>query len=136
MPRSASYEQIEISRRLSVWQRRSCFGGLTMKRIVVLGGDGFCGWPSALGLSAQGHEVTIIDNLSRRRIDAELGAGSLTPITDITGRLAAWKRVTGRTIAFRAIDVAKDAHALGEAFREIVPDTVIHFAEQRAAPYS
>ncbi len=107
-----------------------------MKRIVVLVGDGFCGWPSALGLSAQGHEVTIVDNLSRRRIDAELGAGSLTPITDITTRLAAWKRVTGRTIEFRAIDVAKDAEALGEAFREIAPDTVIHFAEQRAAPYS
>ena len=107
-----------------------------MKRIVVLGGDGFCGWPSALGLSAQGHAVTIIDNLSRRRIDAELGAGSLTPIADITARLAAWKRVTGRTIDFRAIDVAQDGEALRDAFREIAPDTVVHFAEQRAAPYS
>lgn len=107
-----------------------------MKRIVVLGGDGFCGWPSALGLSAQGHEVTIIDNLSRRRIDAELGAGSLTPIVDINARLAAWRRVTGRTIAFRAIDIAQDGEALREALREIAPDTVVHFAEQRAAPYS
>jgi len=106
------------------------------KRIVVLGGDGFCGWPTALGLSAEGHAVTIIDNLSRRRIDAELGAGSLTPIADITARLAAWKRITGRRIEFLAIDVARDVKDLREAFRTIRPDTVVHFAEQRAAPYS
>lgn len=107
-----------------------------MKRIIVLGGDGFCGWPTALGLSAAGHAVTIVDNLSRRRIDAELGAGSLTPIADIVTRIAAWKRVTGRQIDFLSIDIAKDAEGLRGAFRAIKPDTVIHFAEQRAAPYS
>lgn len=106
------------------------------KRVVVLGGDGFCGWPTALGLSAEGHSVTIIDNLSRRRIDAELGAGSLTPIADITSRIAAWKRVTGDRIDFLALDIASDVAELREAFRTIRPDTVVHFAEQRAAPYS
>jgi UDP-sulfoquinovose synthase len=106
------------------------------KKIVVLGGDGFCGWPTALGLSARGHAVTIVDNLSRRRIDAELGAGSLTPIADITSRLAAWKRVSGAQIDFLAIDVAREPDALRSALRIIRPDTVVHFAEQRAAPYS
>jgi UDP-sulfoquinovose synthase len=106
------------------------------KRVVVLGGDGFCGWPTALGLSAEGHSVTIIDNLSRRRIDAELGAGSLTPIADVTSRIAAWKRVTGDRIDFLALDIASDVAELREAFHTIRPDTVVHFAEQRAAPYS
>lgn len=105
-------------------------------RIIVLGGDGFCGWPTALGLSAAGHSVTIVDNLSRRRIDAELGAGSLTPIADIVTRIAAWKRVSGRQVEFLSLDIANDAEALRDTLRAIKPDTVIHFAEQRSAPYS
>ena len=106
------------------------------KKIVVLGGDGFCGWPTALRLSAEGHAVTILDNLSRRRIDAELGAGSLTPIAEVTSRLAAWNRVTGKHIRFEAVDVAQDPTLLRQFLAEIRPDTVVHFAEQRAAPYS
>jgi UDP-sulfoquinovose synthase len=106
------------------------------KNIVVLGGDGFCGWPTSLRLSAEGHSVTIVDNLSRRRIDAELKAGSLTPIAEVTARLAAWKRVTGRHIGFEAIDVAADPFALRDLLAGLRPDTIIHFAEQRAAPYS
>lgn len=106
------------------------------KKITVLGGDGFCGWPTALKLSAEGHAVTIVDNLSRRRIDAELHAGSLTPIADVTSRLAAWTRVTGRHIDFEAIDIADDPWALRDMLAAIRPDTVVHFAEQRAAPYS
>ena len=107
-----------------------------MKKIVVLGGDGFCGWPSALRLSAEGHDVTIVDNLSRRRIDAELGAGSLTPIADVPSRVAAWNRVSGKQIRFESIDVATDAAALRDLFADIRPDSAVHFAEQRAAPYS
>lgn len=106
------------------------------KKIIVLGGDGFCGWPTALKLSAEGHAITIVDNLSRRRIDAELHAGSLTPIADVTSRLAAWTRVTGRHIDFEAIDIADDPEALRDMLAAIRPDTVVHFAEQRAAPYS
>ena len=105
-------------------------------KIAVLGGDGFCGWPASLHLSEIGHDVVIVDNLSRRRIDEELGAQSLTPIATIEERLAAWKEVSGREIGFRNIDVAQDYDALLEFIREFEPDAVIHFAEQRAAPYS
>jgi UDP-sulfoquinovose synthase len=107
-----------------------------MQRILILGGDGFCGWPTALHLSARGHEVAIADNLSRRMIDVELEAESLTPITPMTTRLAAWEEVTGRTIPFHRIDVAHQYLELLRLLQEFRPDTVVHFAEQRAAPYS
>ncbi|WP_288864493.1 NAD-dependent epimerase/dehydratase family protein [uncultured Corynebacterium sp.] len=105
-------------------------------KIAVLGGDGFCGWPASLHLSDLGHEVVIVDNLSRRRIDEELGADSLTPIAPIDERLAAWREVSGNEIGFENIDVAQDYDALLALLQRFQPDTVIHFAEQRAAPYS
>ncbi|MCZ9293728.1 NAD-dependent epimerase/dehydratase family protein [Corynebacterium meitnerae] len=105
-------------------------------KIAVLGGDGFCGWPASLHLSDIGHDVTIVDNLSRRRIDEELGAESLTPIATIEERLAAWEEVSGKTINFRNIDVAQDYEGLLAFINEFQPDAIIHFAEQRAAPYS
>lgn len=106
------------------------------RSILIVGGDGFCGWPTALYLSKQGHNVTIVDNLSRRWIDHELGASSLTPISSIAGRLNAWKEKTGRTIGFEFLDVARDFDRLMEVLAAIKPDTIIHFGEQRAAPYS
>ena len=105
-------------------------------RVLILGGDGFCGWPTALHLSARDHEVAIADNLSRRRIDAELQAGSLTPIADLQTRLAAWREVSGRTIDFHQLTVGKDYEALLGLLKSWRPDAVVHFAEQRAAPYS
>ena len=105
-------------------------------KIAVLGGDGFCGWPASLHLSDIGHDVTIVDNLSRRAIDKELGAESLTPIASIDERIAAWQEVSGKTIAFRNIDVAQDYEGLRNFIVEEQPDAIIHFAEQRAAPYS
>lgn len=105
-------------------------------KIALLGGDGFCGWPASLFLSDQGHEVAIVDNLSRRAIDAELGAESLTPIASIEERLAAWKEVSGKDISFANIDIAQDYAGFVEFLRSFTPDTVVHFAEQRAAPYS
>ncbi len=102
----------------------------------MLGGDGFCGWPTALHLSAHGHDVTIVDNLVRRRIDDELGAGSLTPIATPAERLAAWHEVSGNPLGFVELDVAADYHALTELLADERPDAVVHFAEQRAAPYS
>lgn len=105
-------------------------------RVLILGGDGFCGWPTALHLSAKGHDVTIVDNLSRRNIDNELGVGSLTPIRFMGERIEAWKEVSGRTIAFKRIDVASEYGALLALIKSFAPDTIIHFAEQRAAPYS
>lgn len=105
-------------------------------KIAILGGDGFCGWPASLHLSDLGHDVVIVDNLSRRRIDEELGAESLTPIASIDERLAAWKEVSGKEIGFRNIDVAEDYESLADFITEFAPDAVVHFAEQRAAPYS
>ena len=105
-------------------------------RILVLGGDGFCGWPTALHLSDLGHDVTIIDNFARRHADVELEVSSLTPITPMTVRRDAWKEVTGRTIRFEYIDLSRHYARFLALLREIEPDAVIHFAEQRAAPYS
>ncbi len=104
-------------------------------KVVVLGGDGFCGWPTALHLSDLGHDVLIADNLSRRRIDVELGAESLTPIRTIDERLEAWRSVSGRPLRFVRLDVC-DFDALLDLLGAECPDAVVHFAEQRAAPYS
>ena len=109
--------------------------GKTM-RVLILGGDGFCGWPTALHLSAQGHEVAIVDNLSRRKIDIELECESLTPIRPMGERLRAWKEVSGRDIAFHDIDVAVNYQRLLDLLEDWRPDALVHFAEQRAAPYS
>jgi len=105
-------------------------------RVIVFGGDGFCGWPTALHLSQLGHTVTIVDNLSRRRIDAELGVESLTPIAPIDERLETWQKVTDRAIDFCLVDIATDYEGLCELLSRLRPEAVVHFAEQRAAPYS
>ncbi|MEO9826011.1 MAG: NAD-dependent epimerase/dehydratase family protein [Paracoccaceae bacterium] len=107
-----------------------------VKKIIVVGGDGFCGWPTALHLSQLGHNVTIVDNMSRRDIDAKMGADSLTPIASMADRLGAWKEHTGRTIRFENIDVARDFDAVTALLAAVKPETIIHFGEQRAAPYS
>jgi UDP-sulfoquinovose synthase len=104
--------------------------------ILVIGGDGFCGWPTALHLSTVGHDVVIVDNLSRRKIDIELEAESLTPIKPVSVRLAAWKEISGRDIRFQHIDVAQNYARLLRLIQEYAPDAIIHFGEQRAAPYS
>ncbi|MBC6402461.1 MAG: NAD-dependent epimerase/dehydratase family protein [Hyphomonadaceae bacterium] len=105
-------------------------------KIAVLGGDGFCGWPTALSLSDKGHDVHIIDNLSRRWIDAELGVQSLTPVDSIQERQRVWYEITGRRIHFHLIDIAGDYEVIKQWLGKHRPDAVIHFAEQRAAPYS
>src|SRR5437588_1665645 len=104
-------------------------------RILVLGGDGYCGWPTALYLSQKGHEVGIADNFFRRLWDHELGAMTLTPIAPLPERLRAWSRLTGRLIESFVGDIT-DYEFLGSVFKEFEPDAVVHFAEQRAAPYS
>lgn len=105
-------------------------------KIVVLGGDGFCGWPTSLHLSNTGHDVIIVDNLSRRNIDNELEAYSLTPICPMGERLRVWKEISGKTIEFINLDVATHYHRLLTLLEKEQPDAVVHFAEQRAAPYS
>ena len=105
-------------------------------RIIVVGGDGFCGWPISLYLSEKGHEVTIIDNLSRRDIEKELKASSLTPISSIEERIKVWNENSSNKIDFYNIKVGFEFSALLNLIQEFKPEVIIHLGEQRAAPYS
>ena len=105
-------------------------------KVLVIGGDGFCGWPTSLHISDAGHEVTIVDNLSRRNIDIELGVESLTPIRSIGERIRAWKEISSNVIDFVNLDVAKEYDRFLGVLASIRPDAIVHFGEQRAAPYS
>jgi UDP-sulfoquinovose synthase len=104
-------------------------------RIIVLGGDGYCGWATALYLSGKGHGVAIVDNFMRRQWDHELGAQTLTPIRPLSERVKAWRELTGNTIDCFIGDVT-DYGFLSSVVEEFAPEAVIHFAEQRSAPYS
>ena len=104
-------------------------------KICVLGGDGYCGWATALYLSKQGHEVAIVDNFLRRQWDHELGAQTLTPIQPLADRLRVWQDLTGNAIESFVGDVT-DYDFLASMIESFRPDAVVHFAEQRAAPYS
>jgi UDP-sulfoquinovose synthase len=104
-------------------------------KVMVLGGDGYCGWATALYLSAKGHSVAIVDNFVRRQWDHELGAQTLTPILPLSDRLRTWTRLTGRTIDLFVGDVM-DYDFLLPTVKQFEPATIIHFAEQRSAPYS
>ena len=104
-------------------------------RILVLGADGYLGWPTALHLSEAGHEVGVLDNFARRGYDTELGVESLVPIESFEDRVAAWHEVSGRRLEVFTGDLTDAEFTLG-AVRTFRPEAVVHFAEQRAAPYS
>lgn len=104
-------------------------------KIIVAGGDGFCGWPTALYLSKQGHEVSIVDNLIRRKMDHELHSNSVTPIASLQERVVKWEELTGNKINTFIGDL-NHYDFLSEVFKQTNPDAFVHFAEQRSAPYS
>jgi UDP-sulfoquinovose synthase len=104
-------------------------------KICVLGGDGYCGWATALYLSGKGHSVAVVDNFVRRQWDFELGAQSLTPIQPLADRLRVWQELTGKSIELFAGDV-NDYDFLAGVIESFQPESVVHFAEQRSAPYS
>ncbi|KAA9298561.1 MULTISPECIES: NAD-dependent epimerase/dehydratase family protein [Aerococcus] len=104
-------------------------------RIIVAGGDGFCGWPTALYLSKQGHDVTIVDNLVRRQYDKELNSNSITPIASLNERVDKWKELTGKDISVYQGDL-NHYDFLSIVFKEFQPEAFVHYAEQRSAPYS
>jgi UDP-sulfoquinovose synthase len=104
-------------------------------RILVLGGDGYLGWPTALHLSACGHQIAIVDNFARRQYDHELGVQSLVPIEPLAVRIRAWQQVSGQRLDTYIGDLT-DAEFTYTAVRQFRPDAIVHFAEQRAAPYS
>ncbi|GAA0594507.1 NAD-dependent epimerase/dehydratase family protein [Virgibacillus siamensis] len=104
-------------------------------KIIVAGGDGFCGWPTALYLSKQGHDIAIIDNMARRKWDNELHSNSLTPIASLEERVAKWKELTGKEIRIYDGDL-NHYDFLREVLKKEQPEAFAHFAEQRSAPYS
>lgn len=104
-------------------------------RVLVIGGDGYCGWATALYLSNRGYEVAILDNLIRRHWDAQLGADTLTPIAPIQQRLQRWKDLTGKQIDLYIGDIT-DYTFVSKSLRQFEPDTIVHFGEQRSAPFS
>lgn len=104
-------------------------------KILVLGIDGYCGWATALHLSERGHDVSGVDNMARREWDKDLGVQTLTPIGSIYERLRSWYDLTTKSIPFFPVDVT-DYEALTAVLDQIKPEAIIHFAEQRSAPYS
>jgi UDP-sulfoquinovose synthase len=104
-------------------------------RILILGGDGYLGWPTALRFSARGHEVAVLDNFSRRRWHAEHGTDSLTPIRELDERIDTWRELTGEQIR-RYVGAVQDGEFLDEVVAEVRPEAVVHYGEQPSAPYS
>jgi UDP-sulfoquinovose synthase len=104
-------------------------------RILILGGDGYLGWPTAMRFSAAGHEVSVVDNFSRRRWHTQHSTDSLTPIGSLADRIEAWKEVSGREIQ-TFVGSIEDGKFLDRVIAETVPETVIHYGEQPSAPYS
>jgi len=104
-------------------------------RILILGGDGYLGWPTALRFSAGGHEVSVVDNFSRRRWHEEAGTGSLTPIAALDARIAAWKEISGKEIR-SYLGPIEDGDFLDQVVAETRPEAVVHYGQQASAPYS
>lgn len=105
------------------------------KKVMVIGGDGYCGWAAALHLSNQGYQVAIVDSLVRRLFDQQLGIDSLTPIVSIQKRIKRWNQISGKQLDLLVGDIC-DFDFLAEAFKSFEPEAVVHFGEQRSAPYS
>jgi UDP-sulfoquinovose synthase len=104
-------------------------------RILVLGGDGYLGWPTALHLADRGHEIGVVDNFARRSYDEEMGVRSLVPIEPLQLRVEVWRRLTGQRIELFVGDLC-DAEFTTDTVRRFRPDAIVHYAEQRSAPYS
>jgi UDP-sulfoquinovose synthase len=104
-------------------------------RILILGGDGYLGWPTALHLSQRDHDVAVVDNFARRSWDHELGAESLAPIRSLQERVAAWYELSGRRIGVFVGDLC-DYTFLEPVVRDFRPEAIVHYGEQRSAPFS
>ncbi len=104
-------------------------------RVLILGGDGYLGWPTALYFSARGHDVEVVDNFSRRQMHLERGSDSLTPILSLPDRIAAWRHESELTIQSRIGDLT-DGEFTATVVREFQPDAIVHYGEQPSAPYS
>jgi UDP-sulfoquinovose synthase len=105
-------------------------------RVLILGGDGYLGWPTAMYLSTQGHHVMIVDNLAKRQWEAEVDAAPLQHVPTLRHRIRVWREVTGHEIAVAVGDIAENHRFVYQAFEEFQPDAIVHYAEQPSAPYS
>src|SRR5690554_1579459 len=104
-------------------------------RILILGGDGYLGWPTAMYFSARGHTVGVVDNFTRRLMHLERGTDSLTPLQSLQTRIEAWQEVTGCMIEAFVGDI-QDWHFISRVIRDFQPETIIHYGEIPSAPYS
>jgi UDP-sulfoquinovose synthase len=104
-------------------------------RVLILGGDGYLGWPTAMRFSARGHEVAVVDDFSRRRWHEEAGTGSLTPIASLDERIAAWREISGEQIQ-SFVGSVQDGDFLDAVVAETRPEAVVHYGQQASAPYS
>jgi UDP-sulfoquinovose synthase len=105
-------------------------------RVLILGGDGYLGWPTAMRFSSRGHDVSVVDNFARRRWHHELSSGSLTPIRPLQERVDAWFEVSGNSPIDTYVGGVEDGEFLDGVIREVRPEAVIHYGEQASAPYS
>jgi UDP-sulfoquinovose synthase len=105
-------------------------------RVIVLGGDGYLGWPTAMHFSQLGHEVMVVDNLAKRQWEAEVDAAPLQPLPTLRHRVRTWQSVTGKDIVVRIGDIAENVRFVYDTFAEFQPEAIIHYAEQPSAPYS
>jgi UDP-sulfoquinovose synthase len=105
-------------------------------RVLILGGDGYLGWPTALRFSARGHEVSVVDNFSRRRWHSEQGTASLTPIRELDERIATWRAISAGNEIRSYVGAVQDGDFLDEVVAETRPEAVVHYGEQPSAPYS
>src|SRR6478735_12751675 len=103
-------------------------------RVLILGGDGYLGWPTAMRFSARGHEVSVVDDFSRRRWHQEAGTGSLTPIADLDERIVAWRELGGEEIR-SFVGSVQDGDFLESVVAETLPEAVVHYGQQAYAPY-
>src|SRR3954454_1915416 len=110
-------------------------GGMSATRVLILGGDGYLGWPTSLHLSARGVEVAIVDNFARRRWHLEQSTDSLTPIRSLAERIDAWREISGHTLRCHVGDIA-DGAFLDRVVADFRPDAIVHYGEQPSAPWS
>src|ERR1044072_3030249 len=104
-------------------------------RVLILGGDGYLGWPTALRFSARGHEVSVLDNFIRRRWVESVGSDSLTPVLGLEERIATWNQVCGKEIR-SYVGSVEDGDFLDQVVAETRPQAVLHYGQQASAPYS
>ena len=104
-------------------------------KVLIVGGDGYCGWATALYLSNQGYEVGILDSMVRRHWDIQLQVETLTPIAPIQQRIQRWKDITGKKIDLYIGDIT-NYDFLSTTLRQFEPESIVHFGEQRSAPFS